>query len=704
MSLNTRNVTQGGQVLKYMISMFMQINNIIVYWILMASVGIFFIWFFIRMSVEQILHGFSFWILYVFVSALPSAAKNEYTFHWTSPRTGESIELHRTAGQVLADPYFQAVGIKLKDVAFTGWGLSSIVFVSGIIAVYWYLGRKGAAQRTNEQIGGRELTTEVKDVNKILKSQNKLSNLKINDLHLVKETEMQNVALHGTVGSGKSRVVIEFLMQLRARGDRVIIYDKGNNFVPLFYRQDKDKLLNPLDKRCPAWSLRDECQTTSDFENFASTLIPDTGHGDPFWLMSARQLFVATTRRLARSKDWSIANLLKMLLSITLADLREFLKGTDAANLVDGSIEKTAMTIRSVLTSYVRSLRFLQGLDDEGKTPFNIRDWVATEDIGGDNSWIFLTSDGRNHEALKPLLTAWIYLAMVNILGLTENRERRIWLFLDELPSLHCLPILPGFVAEARKFGGCTLIGIQNFPQLREQFGKDFADAIWDLLNTKFFFRAPSSTVAEWVAKELGEMRHMKFRDQYSYGVDTIRDGVSFSKDEVRELLVSYSDVQKLNDLQCYVTLPGDYPVVKMDIKYKAMRQVAEGRIDRNVEEIFDPEIEQSIAQAEAEANGQLDAMLDRLFTPPSTLPSNANATSSDEGSPSTVPNNETAPVTENDGRTAQIQPGPVVAAPAEIHSEPVKPAAPELPERTDDNRNLRHRDIDVESDFGVER
>lgn len=41
MSLNTRNVTQGGQVLKYMISMFMQINNIIVYWILMASVGIF---------------------------------------------------------------------------------------------------------------------------------------------------------------------------------------------------------------------------------------------------------------------------------------------------------------------------------------------------------------------------------------------------------------------------------------------------------------------------------------------------------------------------------------------------------------------------------------------------------------------------------------------------------------------------------------
>ncbi|HGM7842734.1 TPA: type IV secretion system DNA-binding domain-containing protein [Serratia marcescens] len=78
------------------------------------------------------------------------------------------------------------------------------------------------------------------------------------------------------------------------------------------------------------------------------------------------------------------------------------------------------------------------------KRPFNLRDWVHTEDMNGDNGWIFITSDGRHHEALKPLLTAWLHMLMVNVLGLRPDngdRERRIWLLLDELPSLHKLPI-----------------------------------------------------------------------------------------------------------------------------------------------------------------------------------------------------------------------------------------------------------------------
>ncbi len=42
MSLNSRDFTQGGQVLKYMIGMFLQIMNIATYYILMISVLVFF--------------------------------------------------------------------------------------------------------------------------------------------------------------------------------------------------------------------------------------------------------------------------------------------------------------------------------------------------------------------------------------------------------------------------------------------------------------------------------------------------------------------------------------------------------------------------------------------------------------------------------------------------------------------------------------
>ncbi len=43
-----------------------------------------------------------------------------------------------------------------------------------------------------------------------------------------------------------------------------------------------------------------------------------------------------------------------------------------------------------------------------------------------------------------------------------------------------------------------------------------------------------------------------------------------------RETLVSYSDIQTLPDLSCYVTLPGPYPAVKLALKYKPRPKIAE--------------------------------------------------------------------------------------------------------------------------------
>ncbi|KIC86410.1 type IV conjugative transfer system coupling protein TraD [Pantoea agglomerans] len=616
MSLNARDFTQGGQVMKYMIGMFVQIMNIASYWVVLFSALVFFSWMLLRLTLQEFIHGSAYWLIRWLIMPLaklsgkPSQAG--WTFHFERPN-GEVVAFKHTALQVMNDPYFVLMGQHVKDTAFYGWGISAFSFVAAIMAITWFLGSKGAKQRQSELTGGRILATSPSVVNRLLKKAGVMSPLSICGLHILKDSEMQNFGLHGTVGSGKSTALNDLLRQLRERGDRVIVYDKGNNFIPTFYRQDKDLILNPFDARCAPWDLWEECKTVGDFENFATSLLPDSsGSSDPFWVLSARSLFVATARRMAREKDRSIGELLKKLMSISLADLRAFLEGTDAANLVDGSIEKTAMTIRTILTTYVRSLRYLQGLDQDGRRPFNIRDWLHTEDASGDNPWIFISSDGQNHNALKPLLSAWLYMTMSGILGLRADRNRRIWIFLDELPSLHKLPILPEFCAEGRKFGGCTVAGLQNFPQLEETYGTNAAKSIWDLLNTRVFYRAPSGSIADWVQKEIGEQRHKKFKDQYSYGIDIIRDGVQFSKDEVNEFLVSYSDVQSLNDLECYITLPGEWPVVRMKLPWKPYREIAEGRIPRDVEDVFDPDIEATLAGETAD--NQAGQIVGRLF------------------------------------------------------------------------------------------
>ncbi|VFS91375.1 DNA transport protein TraD [Raoultella planticola] len=79
----------------------------------------------------------------------------------------------------------------------------------------------------------------------------------------------------------------------------------------------------------------------------------------------------------------------------------------------------------------------------------------------------------------------------------------------------------------------------------------------FDVMNTRAFFRSPSKEIAEFAAGEIGEKEILKASEQYSYGADPVRDGVSTGKEKERETLVSYSDIQTLPDLSCYVTLPG---------------------------------------------------------------------------------------------------------------------------------------------------
>jgi hypothetical protein len=65
--------------------------------------------------------------------------------------------------------------------------------------------------------------------------------------------------------------------------------------------------------------------------------------------------------------------------------------------------------------------------------------------------------------------------------------------------------------------------------------------------------------------------------------------------------VVTYSDVQKLNDLQCYVTLPGDYPVVKLSMSYEAMPKVADALLLRDVQTSLDQTLEDEIRRRSEE-------------------------------------------------------------------------------------------------------
>ncbi len=99
--------------------------------------------------------------------------------------------------------------------------------------------------------------------------------------------------------------------------------------------------------------------------------------------------------------------------------LRTFLRNSPAANRVEEKIEKTAISIRAVLTNYVKAIRYLQGIEHNGD-PFTIRDWMRGVRGRSENGWLFISSNADTHASLKPD-PMWLSIAIRGLLAMGEK-------------------------------------------------------------------------------------------------------------------------------------------------------------------------------------------------------------------------------------------------------------------------------------------
>lgn len=602
MSFNAKDMTQGGQIAFMRLRMFTQIGNLIFYCLFIAFFLVAICTLLWRVSIQNLTNGLIYWWVWM-VEGWPSISPSETLYHLDY--YGKTLTY--TAKQVLLDSYVSYCGQLIWREGIFACIVAAGVCVTGFVVTVWILGRQGKMQSEDEITGGRTLTDNPAVVANMLKRDGMASDIIIDGLPLLKNSEVKNFCAMGSVGTGKSRLYRKLMDYARKRGDMVIVYDKSCDFVKDYYDPQHDKILNPQDARCVGWDLWSECLTLPDFENVADILIPMGSNEDPFWQGSARTIFVEAAYRMRNDEDRSYAKLLNTLLSIDLPRLRAYLEGTPAANLVDGKIEKTAISIRSVLTNYAKALRYMQGVEKLGAS-FTIRDWMRGVKDNGKNGWLFLTSDSASHKALKPLISMWLSIASHSLLSMGENPDRRVWIFADELPTLHKLPDLVSIVPEARKFGGCFVLGFQTYSQLEDIYGVKAAATLFGVLRTRFLFSVPDRVGAEFAAGEVGEKEYRKASEQYSYGADPVRDGVSVGKDLERMQLVSYSDIQTLPDLCCYVTLPGPYPAVRLQMVYKKVRQVAHPYEPRKMDAAADGRLVSAIEMREAET-GNIDVL-----------------------------------------------------------------------------------------------
>ena len=178
-------------------------------------------------------------------------------------------------------------------------------------------------------------------------------------------------------------------------------------------------------------------------------------------------------------------------------------------------------------------------------------------------------------------MATWLDIACNAILELPLDTERRIWMMMDELHTLHELPSLPEAIALGREYGFCPWFSIQSLAQLHKNFGEKATEELLDLANTFFFLRSNGDTTAEKFARILGKTEVKETHENISFGAHEMRDSVQQNKQEKLKDVVIASEIQALNNLEGYLKLPGSWPVTKVVMEYMDYPDVAEPFVER---------------------------------------------------------------------------------------------------------------------------
>lgn len=181
------------------------------------------------------------------------------------------------------------------------WGFGGMVaIVAGLIGFFYFAGRN---QSREEYIRGAEIG-EAKELAKALDRQEGGPGVfRISDIVIPRAFEPQHMLFLGASGTGKTQAIYRLLEGVRRAGQRAVVYDVNGSFVEKFYRADRDIIMNPLDERCPGWSLWDEVRAGTDYDRLAESLFPEQFATDNFWAYAPRTVFSAVAEKIFKEAD-----------------------------------------------------------------------------------------------------------------------------------------------------------------------------------------------------------------------------------------------------------------------------------------------------------------------------------------------------------------------------------------------------------------
>ena len=327
--------------------------------------------------------------------------------------------------------------------------------------------------------------------------------LEVDGLKFPPGSELEHILIPATTGSGKTQLIHKLLDRIlkgvdsKPGKEKALITDSGGILASTRGGR-RDRILNPFDRRSKRWNPFCEIENDWDFAFVAQSCIPTDGSTgqEADFRRHGQALLADIMRGLVREKNKNPREVQRLLSCLDPEALQPYLNGSESIGFLAPGNDRFFGSVAQVCSEALRSWSVLEPDGD-----FSIRKWIREG-----SGCLFLVYQDAQLAVIRPLVGAWLSLAIREVLSLSPDEGRRIWMVMDELDSLGTVNGLSDALTRGRKYGLSTIAAIQSFPQLRQKYGPDGAKVLDACFVNKLIMRQGSFEDAKHWSDDIGQV------------------------------------------------------------------------------------------------------------------------------------------------------------------------------------------------------
>ena len=376
--------------------------------------------------------------------------------------------------------------------------------------------------------------------------------------------ESQNILVVGSPGSGKTQVMYPIVDQVFKRGDKAIILDERGTYIQAYAGQAGVELLAVWDKRSIDWQLSLDIKTPIDCKKFAEIIIPPKLRDDqPILLNAARDIFEAVIMYLhVKGDPWGWGDVWQIV-SKDRNELSYLLHGYGDGHAVKaftGDPKFAGQVYDTLIAQMKGSIRwYAKAWANHGAS---LKQWVH-----GPSKLLIIGGTVQYDDLAKETANIALELLSNEIVTLSDNPNRRIWLFIDELASLDKLGTLLDKFALGRSKGLCVVAGITDISQIERLCGGGAQKTMAKTFSTVIFLKCSGET-SQWASRELGAQKILTSQKSSDGTKKEVESKTIFSPSDIADFenligVIRVSGWPLLWEKWPYQQIPQTYPLVE---------------------------------------------------------------------------------------------------------------------------------------------